>query len=198
MIFLKSKAAILFIVLCTCTGLSAFGQKDSTYRLSSCKKIEDKRLVKRVRLANRIVTKRKTIPADFSELKNLEYLSLRPAVNKYIKYRGVDDCVIVYYESSIRFLPEWLPELPYLNELDLIGITKINYGEELKKISKLPNLEYLSIDPDEVTKEQLTILCTLTKLKSLKIRCDMKNEDLAMLTSSLPECKIVTGAYERY
>ena len=161
MIFMKGKKAlIIFIFLCTCTAHATFGQKDSTYRLYSCKKIEDKLRIKRVRLANKVVTKRKTIPKDFRELKNLEYLSLRPAANKYIKHRGVDDCVVVYYESSIQFLPEWITELQYLSELDLIGIIKLNYEEELKKIAKLPNLQYLSIDPNEVTKEQLAILCT--------------------------------------
>lgn len=193
---MRFKATILFVFFCTV--LSVFGQKDSTYRLYSSKQLEDKLHIKRVRLANKIVTKRKTIPNNFRELKNLEYLSLRPAADKYIRFKSSNDCVVYYCESSILFLPDWIIELQKLTELDLIGITKIDYNKELKKIEMLNNLQYLSIDPNEVTAEQITILCSLTKLKSLKIRSYIKPEYSELLKSSLPNCEIVIGDYADY
>jgi hypothetical protein len=189
---------ILILLIFLFFGWKGYAQSDTLlYSFSETKTINDKKTIKRLSLAD-IVTKDKSIPKVIRNFKNLQYLSLRPRPTRFARPIGGGPCIIGYAKTKTTALPSWINELKVLEELDLIGINTINYSLELAKLVDLTMLRELSIDPDHFDERLLDILIRFTQLKSLKIRANPTDEQLATLKKGLPNCEIVVGLYADY
>jgi hypothetical protein len=80
----------------------------------------------------------------------------------------------------------------------LIGVNNLDYSLEMSKLIDLSRLRVLSIDPEQFDDQLLVILIQFTKLRSLKIRATLTEEQFNILKNGLPNCKIVTGVYADY
>ena len=179
-------------------NVTVYGQSDTLlYSYKQAKEIADKLLVKRLSLAD-IVVSEKSIPNGIKEFKNLEFLSLRPIPVSFGRPSGGGLCIIRYAKTKTTTLPLWINELDNLEEVDLIGITNIDYSSELQKLSGLKNLRILSIDPNEFSDRLVDILTKFSELKSLKIRAAVTDSQLTGLKKGLADCEIVTGTYANY
>lgn len=174
-----------------------FESDTSVYLYKSSIEVKDKSLVKHLVLTD-IVGRKKAIPEKLKTFRNLKSLSLRPMARSFGRPRGGGPCIIRYATSEVKTLPSWLGEFSHLEELDLIGNTKLDYVAELPKLLTLERLRILSIDPTTFDEELLAVLIQFKKLESLKIRADVADAHLQKLKEAFPEAEIVTGVYADY
>jgi hypothetical protein len=192
---IKKILAILIILFLSSRG---FAQSDTIlYTFVETKSVKDKWTIKRLSLAD-IVTKKKSIPREIRGFKNLQFLSLRPRPTRFVRPIGGGQCIIGYVKSKTTSLPPWIDEFKDLEELDLIGVNNLDYSLEMSKLIDLTRLRVLSIDPEQFDDQLLVILIQFTKLRSLKIRATLTEEQFNILKNGLPNCKIVTGVYADY
>lgn len=176
----------------------AWSQSDTVWHFyRDALRTGDKLAISRLSLAD-IVVKKNSIPNGVRGFRNLTFLSLRPSPTRFARPRGGGPCILGYPQTKIAKLPSWISELEKLQNVNLIGITKMDYPVELLKLLKLPALKELSIDPDDVDENLLQCLSKFKKLQSLKVRAALNDEQLASLTNALPNCSIMTGTYADY
>jgi SNF2 family DNA or RNA helicase len=188
----------LILLITLFLSLSGLAQSDTLlYTFVETRIIKNKLTIKRLSLAD-IVTKNKSIPKEIRSFKNLEFLSLRPRATRFARPIGGGPCIIGYAKTKTTTLPSWINELESLEELDLIGINNVDYSQEIAKLVPLTKLRDLSIDPDHFDDQLLKVLIQFNKLKSLKIRTTLTDEQIRTLKRELPNCEIVTGLYADY
>jgi hypothetical protein len=178
--------------------VTVYGQSDTLlYNYKQARDITEKLLIKRLSLAD-IVVNENSIPSGVREFENLKFLSLRPIPVSFGRPSGGGLCIIRYAKTKTTTLPLWINELDSLEEVDLIGITNIDYSVELQKLIGLKNLRTLSIDPDEFSSSLIDVLTKFSELKSLKVRATVTDSQLTELKKGLMDCEIVTGIYANY
>lgn len=195
MIHMKRISIIITIMFITGLCLAQPGKR--SYLYNDALALKNKSIVKRVRLLD-IVGEEEAVPEKVREFRNLKSLSLRPMARSFGRPRGGGPCIIRYATSEVKTLPSWLGEFSHLEELDLIGNTKLDYVAELPKLLTLERLRILSIDPTTFDEELLAVLIQFKKLESLKIRADVADAHLQKLRKALLNAEIVTGIYADY
>jgi hypothetical protein len=185
------------IFLITLT-LPVCGQRDTTiYSFNQLQNLKDKTTVERLRLAD-VISNIRTLPTSLRDCKELKYLSLRPHITTFVRPRGGGVCIHRYAKVKLSSLPDWITDFSKLTELDLIGQETLDYKKELNKIQRLSELTSLSIEPAEISDALVDKLATMNKLKSLKIRASLSDNQISKLKTALPNTSIVTGTYADY
>ena len=194
----KIMPRLLIIIAAMTSTVSGFAQADITvYSFADARIMKDKMAIKRLSLAD-VVSEEKFVPVAVRDFRNLEVLILRPHPTRFGRPLGGGLCIVGYPKTKIASLPSWIGELRALSKVDLIGVTNFNYSRELKKLVDLPELSELSIDPDEFNDQLAETLVQFKKLKSLKIRATLTEEQQVILAKALPNCELVTGIYANY
>lgn len=134
------------------------------------------------------------LPQKVRAFKGLEVLDLS-SVRGSMKLSG-GPCIHFHVQSHLKHLPDWIGEFQNLKKIDLAGASRMNFSNELLKIRRLSNLEYLRINPQLLDDELLRSLSQFTQLKELCIEPAKVYPDehikqwFSRLKAALPNCKV--------